>query len=98
MGRIRIDPDSLRAYVAALNSRISEFESLGGRLDSLNGSINSSWTGAAQVSYASMMENYMQQIRQLEAILSQFRGYAQDSADRFENLDLECAQRIRNSF
>ena len=98
MGRIRIDPDSLRTYVATLNGRVSEFEALSSRMDSLNDSINSSWTGSAQVSFANLMDNQRQQLAKLVNILTQFSGYAQDTADRFETLDQECAQRIRSSF
>lgn len=98
MGRIRIDPDGLRSFMISLDGHISEYEALNGRLQGLNSSINSTWTGQAQVSFASMMQGYIQQTQNLGKVLYQFRGYAQNAADRFENLDAECAQRILSSF
>ena len=51
--------------------------------------------------YIAMMalwEKNSMTVKELGDILYQFREYAQNAADRFENLDAECAQRILNSF
>ena len=98
MGRIKVNADMLRDYVATLNGRINEYETLTARMEALNQNIQASWQGDAKVKFAGKMEGYIQQAKQLQQILVQFRGYAQDAADKFDNLDAECAQRIRGSF
>lgn len=98
MGRIKVDAEMLRNYVGTLNGRISEYEALTARMTALNENIQASWKGDARDSFAKMMAQYIQQAQQLKGILEQFRTYAQDAADKFDNLDAECAQRIRSSF
>ena len=98
MGRIRVDADTLRDYVSTMNGRINEYEALTARLEALNTNIQASWQGDAKIAFAKMMETYIAQAKQLQQILAQFRGYAQTTADKFDNLDAECAQRIRSSF
>lgn len=98
MGRIKIDADTLRNYAGNLNGRINEYEALTARMVALNENIQASWQGDAKIAFANMMTTYIQQAQQLQQILVQFRGYAQDTADKFEALDAECAQRIRSSF
>lgn len=98
MGRIKVDADMLRDYVGTLNGRISEYEALTARMVALNENIQASWKGDAKLSFEKMMAGYIQQAEQLGHILTQFRDYAQDAADKFDNLDAECAQRIRSSF
>ncbi len=98
MSRIRVDGDSLRDHVTALNGRISEYEALNGRLEGLSNSIQSSWSGDAKAAFERMMSQYITQVRSLEEILQMFREYARDTADRFESADAECASRILNSF
>lgn len=98
MGRIRVDADMLRDYVGALNGRISEYEALTARMEALNENIQASWKGDAKTSFANMMATYISQAKQLQKILVQFRDYAQEAAEKFDNLDAECAQRIRSSF
>lgn len=98
MGRIKVDADLLRNYAGSLNGRISEYEALTARMVALNDNIQASWQGDAKIAFANMMATYIEQAKQLQYILVQFRGYAQDAADKFEALDAECAQRIRSSF
>lgn len=98
MGRIKVDADTLRDYVGALNGRISEYEALTARMEALNQNIQASWKGDAKTAFSNMMATYITQAKQLQDILVQFRSYAQDAADKFDNLDAECAQRIRSSF
>lgn len=98
MGRIKVDADMLRNYVGTLNGRINEYEALNTRMASLNEQIQASWKGDAKTSFENMMAGYIEQTKQLGNILGQFRTYAADAADKFENLDAECAQRIRGSF
>jgi WXG100 family type VII secretion target len=98
MGRIKVDADMLRDYVGTLNGRISEYEALTARMEALNENIQASWEGSAKINFANKMAGYIQQAKQLQQILVQFRGYAQEAADKFDNLDAECAQRIRGSF
>lgn len=98
MGRIKVDADMLRDYVGTLNGRISEYEALTARMEALNENIQASWKGDAKTSFANMMATYISQAKQLQQILIQFRSYAQEAADKFDNLDAECAQRIRSSF
>lgn len=98
MGRIKVDADMLRDYVGTLNGRISEYEALTARMEALSQNVQASWKGDAKTAYADKMATYIAQAKQLQEILAQFRGYAQDAADKFDNLDAECAQRIRSSF
>lgn len=98
MGRIKIDADMLHSYSDTIGGRISEYEALTARMEQLNQSIQASWKGDAQFAFSNMMANYIAQAKQLQQILTQFQGYAQSTAEKFENLDLECAQRIRSSF
>lgn len=98
MGRIKVNADMLRDYVGTLNGRISEYEGLTTRMEALNENIQASWTGDAKTQFSEKMAVYIQQTKQLQQILAQFRSYAQDAADKFDNLDAECAQRIRSSF
>ena len=98
MGRIKVNADMLRDYVGTLNGRISEYEGLTSRMESLNESIQASWKGDAKTAFANMMNTYIAQTKQLQQILIQFRDYVQNAADKFDNLDAECAQRIRSSF
>ena len=98
MGRIKVDADMLRNYVGTINGRINEYEALNARLIALSENIKASWQGDAKISFEKMMEVYIQQTEQLGVILNQFRNYAQEAADKFDNLDAECAQRIRSSF
>lgn len=98
MGRIKVDADMLHNYVGTLNGRINEYEALNARMAALNQQIQTSWKGDAKVAFENMMAAYMERTKQLGEILGQFRTYASDAADKFENLDAECAQRIRSSF
>lgn len=98
MGRIKVNADMLRDYVGTLNGRISEYEALTARMEALNQNIQASWQGDAKVKFSEKMAIYIEQTKQLQQILTQFRGYAQEAADKFDNLDAECAQRIRGSF
>ena len=98
MGRIKVNADMLRDYVSTLDGRIGEYEALTGRMESLNQNIQASWQGDAKDKFAEKMAGYIDQAKQLQQILTQFRGYAQEAADKFDNLDAECAQRIRGSF
>lgn len=98
MGRIKVDIDALRNYVSTINGHISEYEALNSRMEALNASISASWKGDAKDSFETMMSGYLGQTKQLSEILSTFRNYAQDAANKFESIDTECAGRIRNSF
>lgn len=98
MARIKVDADMLRNYAGTLNGRINEYEALTARLEALNANIQATWQGDPKTAFANMMTTYISQAKQLQQILVQFRGYAQDAADKFDNLDAECAQRIRGSF
>ena len=98
MARIRIDADGLRQYIRAMDGRIGEYDSLNTRAEALKEAILSSWTGDAGKAFDAMMVKQMQQAAALGKILVQFRNYAQNAADKFEDLDTECASRIRNSF
>lgn len=98
MSRIRIDGDSLREHVAALNGRFAEYEALTARLEGLSNSIQGSWSGDAKTAFEQMMSQYITQVKSLEGILQMFREYASDTAERFESADAECASRIRSSF
>lgn len=98
MARIRIDGDTLRDHAATLTGRFSEYEALNARLEGLSDSIQSSWSGDAKTAFEQLMSQYITQVKSLENILQMFRQYAQDTADRFESTDAECAARIRSSF
>lgn len=98
MGRIRVDTGRLYDYVGTLNGRIGEYEAMKSRLVSLNENVKASWKGEAQLAFARMMDTYIQQADQLGQILNQFRDYVKQTADKFEAVDTECAQRIRSSF
>lgn len=98
MGRIKANVDMLRDYVGTLNGRISEYEALTARMEALNQNIQASWQGDAKVKFSEKMAIYIEQTKQLQQILVQFRSYAQEAAEKFDNLDAECAQRIRGSF
>lgn len=98
MGRIRVNTDNLRSYANTLTGRIGEYDSLITRMEALNQNIHATWKGEAQLRFSEMMDQYIRQTRELSEILSQFRDYAQQTADKFETVDAECASRIRSSF
>lgn len=98
MGRIKIEVDTLRNYASTVGGRISECEALNTRMSNLSSSITASWEGDAKRSYEAMMNGYIQQGTALIEILKKFQGYAQQAADLFDNVDSQCAARIRGSF
>ena len=98
MGRIKIDADMLRNSAGTLNGRINEYEALNARMAALNQQIQASWRGSAKDAFGNMAAAYTERTKQLGEILGQFRTYASNAADKFDNLDAECAQRIRGSF
>ena len=81
-----------------MNGHISEYEALNTQLESMSSEIVATWKGEASQAYSQVMSNYVAQAKKLTEILIQFCGYAQETADKFENLDTSCASRIRQSF
>lgn len=98
MGQLRFDIDSLRNYVNTMNGHISEYEALNTQLEGMSADIVATWKGEASQAFTQVMGNYVVQAKKLTEILQQFRGYAQDTADKFETLDTSCANRIWQSF
>lgn len=98
MGQLKFDIDALRGYVSTMNGHISEYEALNTQLEAMSADIVATWKGESSQAYSQLMGNYVTQAKKLTEILQQFRGYAQDTADKFEQLDASCASRIRQSF
>lgn len=98
MSRIKIDIDTLRSCASTMSGHISDYESLNSRFESLSASITDSWKGSAGQSYATKMNSYLQQAVSLVEIMNQFKKYAEDAADNFDEVDAACASRIRQSF
>lgn len=98
MGQLKFDIEALRSYASAMNGHITEYEALNTQLETLSSEIVATWKGESSQAYSRMMTDYVMQAKKLTEILQQFRSYAQDTADKFENLDASCASRIRQSF
>lgn len=98
MAHIRIDYDGLAQQVSSLNSQIEQYETLGSRVRTLTGQMQSSWEGNACNQYISMMQNYMNQSEKITGILREFKGYAERASAEFRQTDHTCAQAIRSTF
>lgn len=98
MAHIRIDYDGLMQQVSSLNSQIEQYQTLGGRVNSLLAQMQSSWEGNACNSYISMMHGYMQKAEKMTAVLSAFKSYAEGAANDFTQTDRQCAEIIKSAF
>lgn len=98
MSKITIDIDTLRSYANTMNGHISQYESLNTRLESLSASVTSTWKGDSCQVYGDRMAQYVTRAKSLVEIMNQFKQYAEDTANKFETADSECAARIRQSF
>ena len=98
MSRIRIDIDTLRTYSNNLQNRINDYEVLNERFNTLSLSIKSDWQGNAAEAFGELSSQYVSRAKSLTEILIQFKNYAQETADKFDAVDTDCANRIRGSF
>lgn len=98
MPRIKIDPEILRASSSKIASQISELNAYNGKLNGLLEDIHTKWQGDASNKYYNLMLNYSKKAKHMESVLAAFKKYSDTAVNKFESLDQECANRIRNSF
>lgn len=98
MAHIKINYDGLQQQSAALRGCIQNYESLVSRTESLVGEISSGWQGDSCVAYVESMQNYLNQARQMIAVLERFRSMSDSVTQRFTNVDNQSGQRINRSF
>lgn len=98
MARIKIDPEILRASSSKIASLTSELNGYNSKLNSLLEDIHTKWRGNASNKYYNLMLTYKQKATHMENVLAAFKKYSDTAVNKFESLDQECANRIRNSF
>lgn len=100
MGKIAIiiNKAMLRGKARELEGRTQELHALNTRLATLIGSIQGSWEGQASEAWLNTMQAYLQQAQGMIEVLQEFKGYANQAADEFEEEDNEAASIIFNAF
>lgn len=98
MAVIKIDPEILSAASKQIASQVSELNGFNTKLNNLIEEIHTKWKGNASNKYYNLMLSYKQKASHMENVLTAFKKYADTAVSKFEALDQECANKIRNSF
>lgn len=98
MAIIKILYDGLEEQVSNMGNLIQTYESLNTRAMNLRERVSTTWQGDAATAYIEKLSSYINEAGKMTGVLGAFKGYANNSALKFRNLDQSCAIRIRNSF
>lgn len=98
MAKIKIDPEILRSSSTAINTKINELEGYNGKLKNIIEEIHTTWSGKASEKYYSLMLDYQKKAQTMVSVLLAFKKYSDSAVNKFETLDKESANKIRNSF
>lgn len=98
MANIKINFDGLDKNVSALNSKLSTYNELLGKMTQMRQTVSSSWEGKAAESWNNIMEQYIAKSNRYVDVISGFIQYVKSVSSEFSQLDSECANNINNSF
>lgn len=98
MATVKVEISELRKNESAIQQQIRELSSLNARLESLLTRMESSWDGEASEAYMRLLRRYAQQTAKMVTVLEEYKGYVKNTADTFESMDKNSANRIRGSF
>ena len=98
MQKIRMELENLTGLSTLIKKKIGEFDAIQQEINHLNQSIESSWEGIAKETYRAMTDDFYSKQQLLKQILETFQSYTSDSVSSFQEVDAQCAQRIRNAF
>lgn len=93
-----MDFNGLTQQAAAINSSIQTYDSLITRMRNASAQIGASWEGEAGQAFTELMGKYIREAGKMTDVLETIKKYASDVSADFEELDRNCASRIRNSF
>ena len=98
MADIMIDTAGLSESEQALKTYMADLQGLNSRLTALIDQIGASWEGNRSRRFLQMMMGRRQKAEEMVNVLREFSSYAQQTRERFTELDQRSASRIRSSF
>lgn len=90
-GHIRVSPDRMRACAKQMHREANRMEEVIARLDSLLGSLQGEWEGAACDSFSSAYQEIKPGFRTMEEYIHELAAELDTYANRFEELDAALA-------